>query len=173
MIRINCATAVTAACLSLGCGCAASSERRPEQRAAEVADHHEAWGATFSLPAGWSGGENDAGGIELTDGELALMVGRSALAEGESLDAFAKGRRTTLEELGAAESLEQSEQRFGGERALLYRGRGSDGVELRLLVTRLDPRTGLSFLLIGEAKQAARADAAWTKLLGSLTLPGK
>lgn len=172
MIWINWGAVVTAAWLCLGCGCAASSERRPEQRA-EVGDRHQAWGATFSLPAGWSGGENDAGGIELTDGELALMVGQSALAEGESLEAFAEGRRATLEDLGAAGSLEQSEQRLGGERALLYRGRGSDGVELRLLVTRLDPRTGLSFLLIGEAKHSARADAAWTKLLGSLTLPGK
>ncbi len=173
MIWINFAAAVTAACLSLGCGCAASNERLPEQRSAERLDQHEAWGATFSLPHGWTGGENEAGGFELTDGELALMVGRNAIAEGESFEAFAEGRRSSLTELGAAESLEQSEQRVGAERAVVYRGQGSGGVELRLMVTRLDPHTGLSFLLLGEARHAGRADAAWTKLLGSLTLPRK
>jgi len=85
MIWVNCAGIVTAAWLCFGCGCAASKERRAEQRSVAAADSHEAWGATFSLPAGWSGGENDAGGFELTDGELALMIGRHEIGEGDDL----------------------------------------------------------------------------------------
>lgn len=171
LIWVNCAALVAAAGLSLGCGCAASSERRSEQSAAETAARHEAWGATFALPPGWSGGENEAGGIELTDGELALMIGRHEIAEGEAFEAFAEGRRRALAELGAAGALEQSEQRIGGERALAFRGQGAEGVEVRLLVVRLEPRVGLGFLLVGAAREGVRLEAAWSKLLGSLELP--
>ena len=69
---------VTLAVVSVGCGCAASPERTTE-RAAPAQNRQEVWGASFSLPEGWSGGENDTGGYEFTDGEVALMVGRHTL----------------------------------------------------------------------------------------------
>lgn len=172
MTWVNCAMAVTAAWLCVSCGCAASNEQRGERGGAIAADRHEAWGASFVLPPGFSGGENETGGFELTDGELAFMIGRHALADGESLDDFAESRRRALAELGAAGSLAKSEERIGASRALAFRGPGSEGVEVRLLLVRLDPRTGLSFLLVGEGAKVARLDAAWTKLLGSLELPG-
>lgn len=157
--------------VTAGCGCAASGERRTEERSVPSADAHEAWGATFVLPNGFSGGENDAGGIELTDGDVAVMIGRSELGEGETLEAFAASRRQALSETGAGKGVEQSEQRIAGERAWLVRARGDDGVRLRLLTTRLGPRSGISFLLIGDAAHEARLEAAFAKLIGSLELP--
>ena len=161
----------TVAWLVASCGCAASNERRSEQGSTLEKPTHEAWGANFALPSGFSGGENDAGGIELTDGEIAIMVGRQPMGEGESFEAFAEARRRSLADLGAAQSLVRSAHRIGDQDGFVFSGRGADGVELRLLLVPLDPRTGLSFLLIGEASRVTRLDVAWTTLLGSLELP--
>jgi hypothetical protein len=162
-------------CLSThlaGCGCAASPERSTE-RAAAAPDRHEAWGASFALPPGWSGGENDSGGYELTDGDLALLVGRHALDPDQSLDAFADEREQALRQTGACESLSRTEQHAGASRILVLEGRGTDAVEIRWLVARLGPDSGLSMMMVGDRPSAAKLDAAWTKLLGSLVLPGR
>lgn len=160
---------VTAACLCAACGCAASNERRSEPTAV-AAGKHDAWGATFSLPPGFSGGENDGGGIELTDGEIAVMIGRHATGDA-SLASFVQERRRSLSELGAAESLVETTQRIGDRDAAVLSGRGADGVELKLLLVELDSGTALSFMFVSEARQASRLDAAWSTLLGSLVLP--
>ncbi len=171
MNYLSCVAIATAAWLAVGCGCAASNERQSERGATIGAPKHEAWGAYFSLPPGFSGGENDAGGIELTDGEIAVMVGRHPIDEGESFESFAEARRRSLADLGAASTLLRSAHRIGDRDGFVFSGRGADGVELRLLLVPLDPRTGLSFLLVGEAGRAGRLDLAWTTLLGSLELP--
>lgn len=171
MHYLSCAAIATATWLCVGCGCAASNERRSERGSALEAPAHEAWGAKFSLPSGFSGGENDAGGIELTDGEIAVMVGRHPIGEADTFETFAEARRRSLADLGAAQSLSRSVQRIGDRDCVVLSGRGADGVELRLLLVPLDPATGLSFLLVGEGGGAPRLDVAWTTLLGSLELP--
>ena len=153
-----------------GCGCAASPERKTE-RAAATPDRQQAWGASFTLSPGWSGGENDAGGYEFTDGLNALMVGRHALAKDTSLDAFADERARALRDVSASESLTRTEQHFGAARAMVLSGRGAGGVEIRLLVARLSAEAGLSLMMLADARTAPQIDAEWAKLLASLDLP--
>lgn len=161
---------VAAACWCAGCGCAASNERHSEQGSSPDSARHEAWGATFALPPAFSGGENDAAGIELTDGEVAVMIGRHVIGDA-SFGSFADERRRALAELGAAESLTQSAQRVSGRDAIVFSGPGAEGVELRLLIVPLDATTGVSFLFVAEGGKTQRLDAAWSMLLGSLALP--
>ena len=161
---------VAAVCWCAGCGCAASNDRRSEQSSGPASPAHDASGATFSLPSGFSGGENDAGGIELPDGDVAVMIGRHVIGDG-SFAGFAEERRRSLAELGAAESLTQTAQRVSGRDAIVFSGPGADGVELRLLLVPLDAKTGASFLLVAEGGKRQRLEAAWAMLLGSLVLP--
>ena len=88
------------------------------------------------------------------------------------MQAFADERARALHDLGASESLSQSEQRLGTAETLVLSGQGSDQVEIRLLVARLAPNAGLSLMMVGDAKSRGQLDAAWAKLVGSLRLPG-
>ncbi|MCC6899696.1 MAG: hypothetical protein IT377_12015 [Polyangiaceae bacterium] len=170
MKRHDWAAIVAAAWLCAACGCAASNDRHSERGSSAASASHDAWGATFSLPSGFSGGQNDAGGIELTDGDVAVMIGRHA-HDGVAFETFAEERRRALSDLGAAESLTRSAQRVSGRDAVVLSGPGAEGVELRLLLVPLDDKTGLSFLFVAEGGKTARLDAAWSTLLGSLSLP--
>ncbi len=162
-----CALAVALAVA--GCGCAASSDRRPDGPAVETPGSRTAYGVRFELAPSWTGGENDSEGYELTDGELALMVGRQAMAADMTLAAFADERRRALVAGGASGALTQRERTLSGARCIELSGKGEGDVEIKLLVARLDSNMGISFLMLGDAKSTSKLDAAWEKLVGSLT----
>lgn len=170
MTPIRCAL-----CLALlhgiaGCGCAASPERH-EESVSQSANEREAWGARFTLPDGWTGGENDSGGFEFTDGEVALMVGRHPLASGQSLGEFMQDRSRVLGELGAKPDGEARAEKLGGTDVLTLRASAEGGVEVALLVARLGPTEGISLMMVGEASTRPKLDAAWASVTRSLTLP--
>jgi len=170
------AAAVLAVLGVVGCGCSADrkGERIEPAAAARPAPGFEMWGASFSLPDGWSGGENDAGGYELTDGELALMVGRHELDPEQTLESFIAERRRALEQMGGLTNEQTSQQRVGATSTVQLRARAAadaGGVSLRLLVARLGPREGISLLMLGDAGDGSRMDPAWATLLSSLRLP--
>lgn len=173
----GCGVFVLLALFATACGCSPESKpERAEPRSATNASlpEHDAWGARFSLPPGFSGGPNEAGGYELTDGELALLVGRHELDAQQTLESFREGRRGALEAMGTLSDVVLSERQVGSARVVELSGRLSSeagGVELRLLVARLGERDGISFLLMGEPKQRSRAEAAWSMLLATLVLP--
>lgn len=171
MISLALAATVTIGCTLAGCGCGAPETRGGQPSAPAAGERFEAWGATFALPAGFSGGENDSGGIELTDGELALMIGRHARSEGESFEAFAETRKQSLLEAGGVGAVETADRRVAGKAARAYAGKGAESLDVRLLVIEHGASTALTFLLAGEARHSARIDAAWAKLLASLELP--
>lgn len=162
-------------CLALllgvgGCGCAASPERRDEAAATNV-NEQEVWGATFALPHGWTGGENDSGGFEFTDGEVALMVGRHPLAGGQSLVDFMKDRSKVLADLGAAPNGDARPEKMGNAEVMTLRASADAGVEVRLLVARLGPTEGLSLMMVAEAGAGPKLDSAWASVAKTLALP--
>lgn len=167
-LRVN-AWGLALGLFGAGCGCAASGDRRPDGPAVETAGTHTAYGARFALPPGWTGGENDSQGYELTDGDLALMIGRQAMAEDAALATYAEERRRALVESGASDALTRSERTLSGTKCIEFSGKGEGDVEIRLLVARLDSNMGISFLMLGDGKHVANLDAAWAKLVGSLT----
>jgi hypothetical protein len=154
-----------------GCGCAASPERRDPATDATEEGMTEAWGARFALPDGWTGGENDAGGFEFTDGELALMVGRHALTPEKSLADFMTERTRALEALGAKASGEPRRETVHGSEVMTLSAGEEGGVAVRLLVARLGPAEGLSLMLVGEASAKAKLDGVWASTVESLRLP--
>jgi hypothetical protein len=156
-----------------GCGCAGSPGRKAEPAAESSAMRQRFWGVELVLPAGWSGGENDLGGYEWTDGELALMAGRHRLDAAESLEAFLADRRASLEEGGALTGTSGGEQRVGSLTVLTLSGRtASEGgaIEVRLLVLRSGPAEGVSLLLVGDSAKQGSIDSAWASIVGSLGL---
>jgi hypothetical protein len=153
-----------------GCGCAASPERKSEA-GRQTANEYEAWGARFTLPDGWTGGENDSGGFEYTDGELALMVGRHPLPAGQSLTDFMTDRARALADLGAKPTSEARREKAGGDDVVTLRAAADGGLEVELLVARLGPTEGLSLMMVGEASARAKLDAAWDSVANSLALP--
>jgi hypothetical protein len=164
-----------AVCLALligvaGCGCAASPERH-EESVSQSANEQEAWGARFTLPDGWTGGENDSGGFEFTDGQVALMVGRHPLASGQTLGEFMHDRSRALGELGAKPNGDARPEKFGGADVLTLRASAEGGVEVQLLVARLGPTEGLSLMMVGEASTRSKLDAAWASVAKTLVLP--
>jgi hypothetical protein len=162
----------TAACLALaGCGCGGSersaSTTAPETRA------YSAWSARFDLPPGWSGGENDAGGYEYTNGELALMLGRAPSAASPTLSAFFDERTKALEAQGKLEGDERSVRDVGGKPARSLRAVvvTTDGgsLAIRLLVVEPNPSERLSLLMVGEKAHAEALGRSWDFVLGSLS----
>lgn len=157
--------------LVVGCGCAASPERRDEPMDVKSEDLTEAWGARFALPEGWTGGENDAGGFEFTDGDVALLVGRHPLTPDKSLEDFMTERARVLAELGAGASGEPRREQVRGSDVMTLAAAEDSGVAVRLLVARLGPAEGLSLMMVGEAGSRGKLDEAWARVVRSLTLP--
>jgi len=156
-----------------GCGCAGSPGRKADPAGEGSAARQRFWGVELVLPVGWSGGENDLGGYEWTDGELALMAGRHRLEAGESLDSFLADRRASLEDGGELTGTSRSEQRVGTLDVLTLSGRApSDAgeVEVRLLVLRAGPTEGVSLLLAGDAARRGHIDSVWSTIVGSLRM---
>jgi hypothetical protein len=153
-----------------GCGCAASPERHEEPAPVDEGTQ-EAWGARFSVPDGWTGGENDAGGLEFTDGDLALLVGRHALEPEKSLESFLEARSAALSELGAHPESSPRRQRVHGSDVMTVSASAEGGLRVRLLVARLGPREGLSLMMIGEERSVKKLEQAFSHVVGSLVLP--
>ncbi len=152
-----------------------SSPPEPAPAAADVESGVtvQAWGATLTLPAEWSGGENDAGGFELTDGKVALLLGRHPRAAGASLDAALDERKKSLDELSVRE-VGRKRVTVAGRPALVLKGlakQDGGGVAVRLLVAQLESDATLSVMLVGDAASAAHMDSAWRAILAALKLP--
>jgi hypothetical protein len=160
-----------------GCGCAGSPEKRSEPAGpASAAEHgrREVWGASFVLSDEWTGGANDAGGYEFTNGDVALLVGRHPLSPDATLESFMADRERSLRDFGVTVVAPRTDQVVGNARVLSSGGRAREdggGVELLLLVARLSPSEGLSLMMVEDGAHAARLDAAWGRLLGTLRLP--
>ena len=167
------AIAIATGCLA-ACGSCGASDRKADP-AAESDASQEAWGAHFDLPPGWTGGQNESGGYEFTDGDNALMVGHHAIAEARSLDDFFDERRRALAvEIGELADSARSERTLHGKRTIALSGRAAiDGgsVEVRLVVANLGANEGLSLIMVGDAANASRLDQAWHRVLDSLRLP--
>jgi hypothetical protein len=162
-------------CLALllvvgGCGCAASPERH-DDAVTTTAHEQDAWGATFTLPDGWTGGANDSGGFEFTDGEVALMVGRHPLASGQSLSDFMNDRAKVLSDLGAAPNGKARSEKIGNADVITIRASADAGLEVELMVARLGPTEGLSLMMVAEAGARAKLDVAWASVAKTLALP--
>ncbi|MCA9598524.1 MAG: hypothetical protein KC776_34675 [Myxococcales bacterium] len=150
--------------------CQKRSEPKPAV-ADETADAAvRAWGATLKLPSTWRGGENDAGGYELTDGELALLLGRHP---GGALGAVTEDRKQALAALGIRQVTEATASVDGKAVRVLSGSAREDGgsVSVKLLIAPLGPDAALSVMLVGDASKAKRMDAAWREVLSALTLP--
>lgn len=169
----RCLAGICALVLS-SCGCAGSRDRPRGDPAASAgaALQVSAFHARFSLPDGWSGGENDAGGLEYTDGELALMVGRAPSSGAPSLEAFLDSRVAALAEQGTLGGTRRSDSERGGKRLLQFSATvasaSGPGLEVRLLVAEPTESERLSLLMVGEASWAAELSAAWDFLVQSL-----
>ncbi len=123
------------------------------------------------MPDGWTGGENDAGGLEFTDGDLALLVGRHQLEPEESLDSFLQARSTALGELGAHPESSPRRESVHGSEVMTVVASADGGLRVHLLVARLGPREGLSLMMIGEERSAKKLEQAFSHVTGSLVLP--
>lgn len=123
------------------------------------------------MPDGWTGGQNDSGGFEFTDGEVALMVGRHPLASGQSLGDFMKDRAKVLADLGAAPSGEARSEKMGNADVMTIRASADAGVEVELLVARLGPTEGLSLMMVADAAARGKLATAWASVAKTLTLP--
>jgi hypothetical protein len=156
--------------LVAGCGCGGSE--RAATTSAERTRGHSAWSAAFDLPEGWSGGENDAGGYEFTNGELALMLGRAPAATSASLDAFFEERTRVLEAQGKLETTERGAEPVAGKPArrlssLVSTPEGG-ALAVRLLVVEPNPSERLSFLMVGDKAHATALGQSWNFVVGSL-----
>lgn len=164
------AVALATALLLLGCGCGGSE--RSVTTTAERTRAHSAWSAQFDLPDGWSGGENDAGGYEFTNGELALMLGRSPSATSASLDAFFDERTGVLEAQGKLESTTRGAEPVAGKPARRMQSFISTpeggALAIRLLVVEPNPSERLSFLMLGDKAHAAALERSWDFVVESL-----
>jgi hypothetical protein len=160
----------TAGLLVASCRCGGSEHAAPTSP--ETGTELTAWSSRFELPASWSGGTNDAGGYEYTDGELALMVGRAPTAAAPNLDAFFDARVAVLAEQGKLSKTERSSSAIAGKparslNAVISPERGAP-LSVRLLVVEPNESERLSLLMIGEDRHASKLAQNWRFLLASL-----
>jgi hypothetical protein len=163
---------VLAACLALsGCGCG-GSERSASSSSPDTGKVEIVGSARFQLPASWTGGENDGGGFEYTNGELALMVGRAPSGSSATLDAFFDQRVQVLKEQGRLEAEQRGSKTIAGKpaRTLSAVVVAADGsaLSIRMLAAEPNGSERLSLLMIGEKARAVPLEQAWDFVLGTL-----
>lgn len=131
-----------------------------------------AWSARFELPPSWSGGENDAGGYEYTNGEIALMVGRAPGAAAPSLDAFFLTRVSVLEQQGRLTDEARAREPSAGKpsRSLSATVLPESGAPLavRLLVVEPNGDERISLLMVGEKARSGALAQSWEFVVRSL-----
>lgn len=156
--------------LSLG-GCQRSAPARPEPDAVSstTPGRVQAWGAALTLPEAFEGGRTDYGGYELTDGELAVLIGKHPRQPSESLRDAARRHANKLDSRVTSER----EHAVARTRVLVLEARSTEdggSVQLWLLVAPLGPEL-LTVLLVGSADSAARGAKVWADIVASLELP--
>ncbi len=126
------------------------------------------------VPPSFQAEQNQAGGYELTDGKLVILLGRHDLEATRSLSTFFDERKATLSSFGRVDLSEPKPEKLAHGAGLSAEGRaGSEGgdVGLKLFVARVDARTGLSALLIHDLADKGGAKTAWRRFLNRSRLP--